>query len=353
MKFQKYITTALLGAFVLFFSLWCIFVPTPDYSVSERRQLASFPELTLENVLSGKFSGEFEEYATDRFPLREKFFAVKSYVRLFVLQQKENNDIFVKDGHISKLEYPQNEAMQEYAAELFKKVWEKNFPENDVYFCMIPDKNLFLADLKMDYDALEKTMKEKMPFATFIEITSLLSASDYYFTDSHWRQDKILPVAEKISSTMGVNLPTEYETKKLDIPFYGVYQGQSALSFPPDEISYLTNATIEGFTVEGAAAVYDMKKAEGQDPYEFFLSGNQPLVKIKNEQNADGKKLVVFRDSFASSLMPLLAQGYSEVVLVDLRYMNSALLENFVSFEGCDVLFLYSASILNHANSMR
>ena len=77
MKNQKYITTVLCGVFILFFSLWCIFVPTPDYSVSERRQLASFPELTLESVLSGKFAKDFEEYATDRFPLREKLLAVK------------------------------------------------------------------------------------------------------------------------------------------------------------------------------------------------------------------------------------------------------------------------------------
>ena len=78
---------------------------------------------------------------------------------------------------------------------------------------------------------------------------------------------------------------------------------------------------IENLEVSGANAVYDMKKAEGKDPYEFFLSGNQPLVKIRNPKNADAEKLIVFRDSFASSIMPLLAQGFSEVTMIDLRYI--------------------------------
>ena len=96
-----------------------------------------------------------------------------------------------------------------------------------------------------------------------------------------------------------------------------------------------------------------MKKADSKDPYEFFMSGNQPIVKIENPKNKDGKKLVVFRDSFASSLMPLLAQGFSEVTMVDLRYMNSALLQKMVDFSDAQILFIYSANLLNNSTSMK
>ena len=103
----------------------------------------------------------------------------------------------------------------------------------------------------------------------------------------------------------------------------------------------------------GADAVYDMKKATGRDPYEMFLSGNQPVITIENPLNDSGKRLVIFRDSFGSSLAPLLIEAYSEIVLVDLRYISSDKLGEYVGFEGADVLFLYSTTMLNNSLGMK
>ncbi len=353
MKLQKCFTVVLCAVFVLFFSFWCFFIKTSDYSESERRQLAGFPEITLQSVTSGEFAKKFEEYTTDRFPLRDTFRSIKAYARFNLLLQKENNEVFVKDGHISKLEYPLNTNMLDYAADLFTKMQQKYFEQNKVYFTVIPDKNEYIADLKVDYKELQNYMYNKLQFCTLIEISHLLSADDYYFTDSHWRQDKIVDVASFLATSMGTSIDTEYEKNTLGKEFYGVYAGQSALKVEPDTVTYLTNDMINGFKVTGAKAVYDMDKANGKDTYEFFLSGNQPLVKIENPQNQNGKRLVVFRDSYASSLMPLLAQGYSEVTLVDIRYINSELLDQFVEFSDADVLFMYSVSVLNNSTSMK
>jgi hypothetical protein len=103
-----------------------------------------------------------------------------------------------------------------------------------------------------------------------------------------------------------------------------------------------------------SSEVYDMEKAEGKDPYELFLSGNQPYVRITNPANPEGKRLVVFRDSFGSSIAPLLAQGYSEVILLDLRYLSSAFVGKVgIDFRNADVLFLYSTLLLNSSTGMR
>ena len=353
MKIQKYITIILCSVFVLSFSFWCFFFKTPDFSESERRQLAQFPEITWQSISSGEFAKEFEEYTTDRFPLRDTWRSVKAYTRLKLLFQKENNDLFVKDGHISKIEYPLNTNMLDYAADLFSKIHQNNLQQNKIYFAVIPDKNKYLADLKINYDQLENYMHQKLSFCTPIKIDHLLSADDYYFTDSHWRQDKIVDVAEYLANRMGTEIGNNYKQNTLKNEFYGVYAGQSALKCEPDTITYLTNDMIDGFKVTGANAVYDMKKVNGKDSYEFFLSGNQPLVKIENPQNTDGKKLIVFRDSFASSLMPLLAQGYSEVTMIDIRYVNSQMLDKLVDFSEGDVLFMYSANLLNNSTAMK
>lgn len=353
MKFKDYLTISLIAIFVLFFSLWCFFIPTPDYSDAERRTLAKMPEVTLQSINSGEFAKEFEQYATERFPARDMWRSVKAYARLKLFMQKENNDLFVKDGHISKIEYPLNKDMLDYAVSLFSEVRQKHFLQNKVYFSVIPDKNRYIADLKIDYDELENYMYNKLPFTTPIPISEFLTADDYYFTDSHWKQENIIDVAKYIAESMGTNIPGDYKEHTLTTDFKGVYAGQSALICKGDTIKYLTNDIIDNMKITGADAVYDMKKADSKDPYEFFMSGNQPLIKLQNPNSADSKKLVIFRDSFASSLTPLLAQGYSEVTLVDLRYMNSALLEEFVDFTDADILFLYSASLLNNSRSMK
>lgn len=353
MKIQKCLTIILCSVFVLFFSFWCFFLETPDYSNSERRSLAKKPEISWSSIKSGEFAKKFEEYTTDRFPMRDSWRSIKAYTRLNLFLQKENNKIFEKDGHISKIEYPMNTNMLDYAVSLFSGIQQKHLKNNDVYFTVIPDKNKYLADLKLDYEKLEEYLYSNLEFCRPIEISRFLSADDYYYTDSHWRQEKIIDVAKHLSISMGTEIPENYETFTLSTPFNGVYACQSAKKSKPDTIKYLSNNVIEKLEVTGADAVYDMKKADSKDPYEFFLSGNQPLVKIKNPNNPDAKKLIVFRDSFASSLMPILAQGYSEVTMIDLRYLNSALLEKMVDFSDAQVLFIYSANLLNNSTSMK
>ena len=96
-----------------------------------------------------------------------------------------------------------------------------------------------------------------------------------------------------------------------------------------------------------------MEKADGNDPYEIFLSGPVSLLTIENPMAKSEKELIVFRDSFGSSLIPLLAEGYQKTTLVDIRYIQSDFLPNFVDFTGKDVLFLYSTVVLNNSETLK
>ena len=357
MKTKNIITVVTISAFFLIISLWSFLGNTPEYSESERRVLASFPEITMEHIMNGKFAKEFEEYSVDRFPKRDAWRRIKAYVRTGLFLQKDNNDIFTVNQHISKLEYPMNPEMADHAIELFTKVKETYLDENKVYLTVIPDKNRYLAEengyLSIDYELFSQYIREGMNFAEYIEIADLLEADDYYYTDTHWRQDALIDVAERIATAMGTDISQEYYTNRLDSPFHGVYVGQSALSCEPDTITYLTSEVIDRVLTEGAESVYDMSKASGRDPYEMFLSGNQPIVTIKDKENHRGKRLIIFRDSFGSSIAPLFTKGYAEIILIDLRYISSDMLGQFVDFENADVLFLYSTMLLNNSLSMQ
>ncbi len=348
---------------ILVFSLLCFFLPKDDFSESERRVLASFPEANKETIFSGKFSSDFEEYATDVFPFRDNFRTIKAYTATNIFGKSDNNKLFMQNGHLSKIEYPMQTKLLDHATERFGYI-HKTYLEgktDNIYLSIIPDKNYHLDTLKFDYGALTNHVRGNMPYAEYVDIFPLLSLSDYYTTDSHWKQECIGDVAEKLLSAMGKKQNGKFEKITLDVPFYGVYSGQAALPTPPDTITYLTNDTLRdcivincdtGMPEEGF--MYDMKKAEGHDPYEMFLSGNSALLMIENPSNRNGKHLVVFRDSFASSLLPLMIGEYEKVTVFDIRYVQSEMIGAFVrDFTDTDVLFLYSASMLNSSGAMK
>lgn len=123
-----------------------------------------------------------------------------------------------------------------------------------------------------------------------------------------------------------------------------------------EELNYLSSDTLSALKVycmdTGEARempLYDLEKAVGRDGYEMYLSGSLALITIENPLAEGDRELVVFRDSFGSSLAPLLCGGYARVTLVDIRYISSAFLDRFIDFDGADVLFLYSGAVLNNS----
>ena len=78
-----------------------------------------------------------------------------------------------------------------------------------------------------------------------------------------------------------------------------------------------------------------------------------PLLTIYNDKNTSGKELIIFRDSYGSSLAPLLLSSYSKITLVDTRYISPTILGNYINFDNKDVLFIYSISIINNSYSLK
>ena len=80
---------------------------------------------------------------------------------------------------------------------------------------------------------------------------------------------------------------------------------------------------------------------------------------MTNENAATDKHLILFRDSFGSSLAPWLLTQYEKITIIDIRYATSEDLREhetlahldlsrYADLESADeVLFLYSTSILN------
>ncbi len=352
-------------------ALWTIlalfswFGPRTEISEAERRPLAQMPAATTENIFSGKFMSEFEDFALDQFPLRDSFRTLKSLFHYNVLGQKDNNGIYLENGYAAQQEYPLNQESLDHAAERFQYVYDKYLADSGcaVSTAIIPDKGYYLAaesgQLALDYEALFAHFREKMPWASHIDLTGTLALEDYYRTDTHWRQENLLEAAGAVCEGLGVTAPRAEDYYQMTVePFYGVYYGQAALPIEPDTLCILKSELLDACTVYNfengkTTPVYDMDKLQGKDLYEVFLSGSVSLLEIENPQGQPGKELIVFRDSFGSALAPLLVQDYAKVTLVDIRYIQIDTLERFVEFQGQDVLFLYSTLVLNNSSTIK
>lgn len=165
--------------------------------------------------------------------------------------RKDQHRLYIKDGYIAKMEYPLHADSLQYAVTRFGEVYDRYLSDTDtdIYLAIVPDKSYFLADENgypsMDYDMLTAQMRDGTKYAQYIDIFGDLELSDYYRTDAHWRQEQITDVARHLAGAMGVNPASEYETKELENPFYGVYYGQLALHGQPDTLYYLDNDVLE------------------------------------------------------------------------------------------------------------
>jgi len=347
----------------LVFAAW--FGPAKDFSDAERRKLAQFPDLTVKTLLDGKFMTEFESYTLDQFPLRDSFRQVKALFHYNVLGQKDNNDIYMADGYAAKLEYPLDETSLSNALEKFNHIYETYLTGSEnIVFAVVPDKGYYLAEENgypaMDYKALSEALKAGISWAEFADLTDVLDAEDYYRTDTHWRQEQIGTAAQKLCSALGAASFGEGELtpEKVERPFYGVYYGQAALPMKAEDLYVMTGPALDDCTVYNhetgkTTGIYDWEKLSSRDLYDIYLSGAAALLTIENPNAATDKELVVFRDSFGSSMIPLLVKDYKTVTVVDIRYLASDWVGRYVDFRGQDVLFLYSTLILNSSNTLK
>lgn len=363
-KIKNLLITVIFVLVIGGFTLALFIIPDKDISEWERRKLQQMPDITASSLFDGSFMRNFETYLTDQFPLRDSFRTLKARFHFDVLGQKDNNDIYIVDGSASKLDRAISTVSVNKFTGKVTSLYEAYLKDTDckVYFSVIPDKNAYLTEGTLyphfDYNELLSLTEKGLPESfTRLDIAPFLSAESFYNTDSHWKQEEIVPLADYIRKELGMK-PLEGLEKKDLGEFYGVYYGQSALPLEADRLIYLTNEEIEGATVksiekDGETKVYDLEKSDALDRYDVFLSGAVSILEITNPKGEKGKELILFRDSFTSSLAPLLLPGYSKVTLIDTRYIPSESVGNFVSFDGQDVIFIYGSGIVNNSSSLR
>lgn len=330
-----------------------------DISVAERRKLATMPELTTKSLFDGTYFKKFDSYVTDQFVERDAFRKIKIDIELST--KGEYNNLYLYDDYIIEEIFPLNSNSINNLTNKINYIKDTFLNDNsNIYYTIIPDKNYFVnnGNLKLDYNKLQDMMKSNLTNLNYINIFDKLTLDNYYKTDTHWKEEDLFNVANTIANQMNFDITNNNNVVNTITTFKGSYAGRLSVTKDIDTIKTISNpstlnSSVYNYETKKYTDIYDYTKINSLDKYDIYLSGAVPIIDIINNNTSSDKELIVFRDSYGSSLIPLLIEGYKKITVIDIRYISSKILNKYIDFNDQDVLFMYSILTINNSFSIR
>ena len=330
-----------------------------DISVAERRKLATMPELTTKSLFDGTYFKKFDSYVTDQFVERDAFRKIKIDIELST--KGEYNNLYLYDDYIIEEIFPLNSNSINNLTNKINYIKDTYLNDNsNIYYTIIPDKNYFVnnGNVKLDYNKLQDMMKSNLTNLNYINIFDKLTLDNYYKTDTHWKEEDLFNVANTIANQMNFDITNNNNVVNTITTFKGSYAGRLSVTKDIDTIKTISNpstlnSSVYNYETKKYTDIYDYTKINSLDKYDIYLSGAVPIIDITNNNTSSDKELIVFRDSYGSSLIPLLIEGYKKITVIDIRYISSKILNKYIDFNDQDVLFMYSILTINNSFSIR
>lgn len=351
------LTTFLFCIFLAGLLVWHIALPDRERSETENRTLAQFPDFSWQNLKNGSFTEGVEDYFADQFPLRDGWTGLKARCEQLLGKREFNGVYLCGDTLIAKVEEP--DAVQVARNLAAVETFTENAP-GQVLLGLIPTAAEVWADkLPAGAPGFDQPGLMAQAAETGVPALDLRSAlaehADgpiYYRTDHHWTTRGAFYGANAVLEALG-KAPLEaadFTPEIASAEFNGTLYSTSGIHWlTPDTMEYwvdedsLRVTTWKSGTAE-PGTLYDRSYLVKKDKYSSFLGGNQPLCVVENPAVTDGSKLLLIRDSYADSLAPFLAQRFSEVHLIDLRYYHGSAAD-YMAENGIDTaVVLYSVA---------
>lgn len=354
--------TILFSLFIGGILVGSLLAPDQEFSELENRYLQTPPKLSLENLESGKFMEDAEDYVNDHVIGRDFWVALKAWSERLSGKQENNGVYFGKeDTLLNRLDEPDYDTLMTSAGYVNDLVYNLNVP---VYFGIIPSSTEIWSDRlpagapTADEKTIIDDLYDTVQTFTIDMYSALEEHKDeeiYYRTDHHWTSLGAYYGYTGLATALGYTpVPlNDYTETVRSTEFYGTVFSSSGVRWVrPDTIStYVPDDGItvashtydnKGNPVEEPRQLYDTSFLSVKDKYSMFLGGNQPLGVVKNANNPDGPRLLIIRDSYADSLVPFLTPHFSEIHLLDLRYYKLSIAD-YIAQNGIDqALVLYS-----------
>ena len=300
-------------SFIMILTFFDIVKKDNSFSELENRNLARKPIFSISSFLEGKYRDKYEEYINDNFIFRNQWINLKSISEYTLGKLENNNIIYGKENYMF-------EKNISYDKERFKNNIDSI---NKFYKANDKDRNIDLVSL------FKKNKEEYI----------------YYKTDHHWTSYGAYLAYKAYIESLGEKPIDLNSLKKNEATgFYGTYFSKAKLFSAESDI--LTYYDIDNITmnIQGKIfeSLYDYDKLKTRDKYSVFIRGNNGLTIIENKNIKLGKKLLIFKDSFANSIIPFLSQNFQEIHVVDLRSFSWKVSEYMKNTNFDEILILYN-----------
>ncbi len=368
---NKILTISFL-AFICVFAFGSVIAKDRDFSDMENRNLTKFPEITGESIISGEFTEGFEKYMSDQIIFKDFLVKLKVTENLALNQKYINGVYFAEDMLIQDYQSPYNQlgANISYVNEFV----EAN-PDLNCTWLLIPNACYVYEDRLPSYAScydqsevlayIYGSVSDEIAVTDcFDELMANKEEYIYYKTDHHWTMQGAYIGYEVYLDFVGVEDASEdhvengYDIKEGSEEFYGtLYSNAPTFDAKSDEVllyhkpdgEYIVEYLDEGWTSD---SLYNYENLEIKDKYTTYLDGNHSIIKItSNAVSGDNGKLLVVKDSYAHSFLPLLADNYSEIIVVDLRYYHESVSALAKENDIENVLFINNIEFLSTDNN--
>lgn len=286
----------------------------------EKRALASFPSLfTAKGELNSEFTVELDSFIADNFPLRTLLISSWHQLNISLLGQTSNSRVvlgddgwlffaesvpsFLGQDALSDAEYTRLDNILRLQSEYLASRGIK------FLYTVAPNKNTIYPELmpgryvsKTDANALAG-LTSHLATPGYVDLRSLLTASAagshqlYHRTDSHWNNRGALLACSEIlsraSGLLSLELDTPYQTAGFTetVDWEGDLAAMLFPSGPRPDIQ-------QRYDVEqGYRYTRPLKSLED--------------LQIMTRGGGEGS-LLMFRDSFANALIPMLSEAFAE-----------------------------------------
>ena len=342
----------LLVVVVAAFVVLGIVLPDKDFSESENRGLAQFPEL------SENFLPDLGSYVADQFPGRDLWMSVNLAMNK-ALGQKEASGVYLcEDDYLIQIPGEPNMVQVDRNLAAINAFGEA-YPELNMFMCVAPNAITVHAD-KLPANAPTRDQKADLAYiqnsltgTTFVDLTRTFAIHSnnylYYKTDHHWTSLAAAYAFEEIAPAMNIVPPRmdSYKVYTVSTTFEGTLSSKSGSHSARDTVEiYVPDTTIDYFvqypTGDPISSMYNRAALDQKDHYTVFFGGNYPRVDITTTANT-GRCLLLFKDSYANCMVQFLYPYFDHITMIDPRYYYDNVELVIKSEAITDVLFLYNA----------
>ncbi|WP_028609139.1 DHHW family protein [Paenibacillus harenae] len=364
--FDKWVRSITGLSLLLFIGAMAVInVLTPDkaFSESENRVLERRPSFSLRSLMSGSFTTDYEQYATDQFAFRDAWIGIKTDTDR-VLGKKDSNGVYLgEDGYlIQSFTSPQETDVAERTEAIHS--FHQATPGLRKYIMLAPTAASLLqsklpayapvGDEQAVLNQVRQMLGRLQPDIRFVDVYPALyvkrEESILYKTDHHWTTKGAYYAYRALCEQMRIVPKNEaaFNIRQVTNAFYGsLYSKSGFRHLQPDRIDLYMPKEESRLQVEYVEegritdSLYELDNLDKKDKYAVFLNGNHALVRITTAHSA-GKKLLVVKDSYANSLIPFLTEHFAEIDVVDLRYYSESLTELAADRQYHEMLVLYN-----------